>query len=164
MDYLELTRSKVITDDNLEALLAYWRLKDEKIVFTNGCFDILHRGHAEYLAQAASLGDILLIGLNSDQSVKKLKGDPRPLQDEYSRALLIASLRFVTGVILFDEDTPYRLIQRVVPDILVKGGDYKEEDIVGADIVRENGGEVVTVDFTDGYSSSNIIDKMRQSR
>lgn len=164
MDYLKVIQSRIITDENLESLLTYWRLRDEKIVFTNGCFDLLHRGHVEYLAQAASLGSVLLVGLNSDHSVRKIKGDERPIQDEYSRLLLTASLHFVTGVKLFDEDTPYRLISRIVPDILVKGGDYKEEDIVGADVVKGNGGRVVTIDFTDGYSSSRIIEKIRQSR
>jgi rfaE bifunctional protein nucleotidyltransferase chain/domain len=163
MDYLKLLQSKIITDDNLNALLTYWRLKDEKIVFTNGCFDLLHRGHVEYLARAASLGSILVVGLNSDASVRRLKGDQRPVQDEYSRALLTTSLRFVTGVKLFDEDTPYELIRRIVPDILVKGGDYKEEDIVGGDVVRSNGGEIVTIDFTEGYSTSGLIEKIRHS-
>jgi len=164
MDYLKVIQSRIITDENLESLLAYWRLRDEKIVFTNGCFDLLHRGHVEYLAQAASLGSVLLVGVNSDQSVRKLKGDERPVQDEYSRALITASLHFVTGVKLFDEGTPDRLIRRIVPDILVKGGDYKEEDIVGADVVKGHGGRVVTIDFTDGFSSSRIIEKIRQSR
>ena len=155
-------QTRIVTDDHLNSLLTYWRLKDEKIVFTNGCFDILHRGHVEYLAKAASLGDLLFVGINSDQSVRKLKGNDRPIQDEYSRALMTASLRFVTAVMLFDEDTPYQLIKRVQPDVLVKGGDYQEKDIVGADIVRNKGGEVETVDFTDGYSSSKIIEKIQQ--
>ena len=162
MDYLEHMQTRIVTDDHLNALLTYWRLKDERIVFTNGCFDILHRGHVEYLAKAASLGDLLFVGINSDQSVRKLKGKDRPIQDEYSRALMTASLRFVTAVMLFDEDTPYQLIKRVQPDVLVKGGDYQEKDIVGADIVRNKGGEVVSVDFTDGYSSSKIIEKIQQ--
>ena len=161
MDYLKLLQSKIISDENLNALLTYWRLKDEKIVFTNGCFDLLHRGHVEYLAQAASLGSILIVGLNSDQSVRSIKGDQRPVQDEYSRALLTASLRFVTGVKLFDEDTPYELIRRIEPDVLVKGGDYKEEDIVGGDVVRSHGGDIVTIEFKEGYSTSGIIDKIR---
>jgi rfaE bifunctional protein nucleotidyltransferase chain/domain len=162
MDYLEHMQTRIVTDDHLNALLTYWRLRDEKIVFTNGCFDILHRGHMEYLAKAASLGDILFVGINSDKSVRKLKGNDRPIQDEYSRALMTASLRFVTAVMLFDEDTPYRLIERIQPDILVKGGDYQEKDIVGADIVKNKGGQVVSVDFTDGYSSSRIIEKIQQ--
>ena len=164
MDYLSLIRSKVIDRQQLHPMLVRWKLKDQKIVFTNGCFDLLHRGHVEYLARAASMGDILLIGLNSDSSVRKLKGASRPLQDEYSRALLIASFRFVTGVTLFEEETPYNLISLIRPDVLVKGGDYKEEDIVGADIVRKSGGSVVSVDFTQGYSSTSLIEKIRQSQ
>ena len=164
MDYLEHMQTRIVTGDHLQALLTYWRLKDQKIVFTNGCFDLLHRGHVEYLAKAASLGDLLFVGINSDQSVRKLKGDERPVQDEYSRALMTASMRFVTAVMLFDEDTPYRLIERIQPDVLVKGGDYQEKDIVGADVVRNKGGEVVSVDFTDGFSSSKIIEKIRQSK
>lgn len=163
MDHLQLIQSRIIKDENLEVLLTYWRLKDEKIVFTNGCFDLLHRGHVEYLAQAAGLGSILIVGLNSDESVRKIKGPDRPIQDEYSRALLTASFHFVSGVKLFDEETPYNLINRIIPDVLVKGGDYKEEDIVGADVVKQHGGSVVTIDFTDGYSSSRLIDKIRQS-
>ncbi|HKL38996.1 MAG TPA: D-glycero-beta-D-manno-heptose 1-phosphate adenylyltransferase [Bacteroidales bacterium] len=162
MDYLEHMQTRIVGEDHLNPLLTYWRLKDQKIVFTNGCFDILHRGHVEYLAKAASLGDILFVGINSDQSVRKLKGDERPVQDEYSRALLTASMRFVTAVMLFDEDTPYRLIERIQPDVLVKGGDYQEKDIVGADLVRNKGGKVVPVDYTDGYSSSKIIEKIQQ--
>ena len=163
MDYLEVIKEKIINDENIDSLLTYWRLKDNRIVFTNGCFDILHRGHIEYLSRAASMGDILVVGLNSDKSVKKIKGDERPLQDEYSRALVLASLKQVTGVYLFDEDTPYNLISRVKPDVLVKGGDYKVEDIVGADVVKSNGGEVVTIDFVDGYSTSGLIDKLQNT-
>jgi rfaE bifunctional protein nucleotidyltransferase chain/domain len=163
MDYLEVIKKKIITDENLESLLTSWRLKDNRIVFTNGCFDIIHRGHIEYLSKAASLGDIVVVGLNSDRSVKLIKGDDRPLQDEYTRALVLASLKQVTGVYLFDEETPYKLISRVKPDVLVKGGDYKVEDIVGADIVKAKGGEVVTIDFVEGYSTSKLIEKLRNT-
>ena len=163
MDYLEVIKEKIIRDENIDSLLTYWRLKDNRIVFTNGCFDILHRGHIEYLSQAASLGDILVVGLNSDKSVKKIKGDERPLQDEYSRALVLASLKQVTGVYLFDEDTPYNLISRVKPDVLVKGGDYRVEDIVGADVVKSYGGEVVTINFVEGYSTSGLIEKLQNT-
>jgi len=163
MDHLQLIQSRIIKDEDLEALLTCWRLKDEKIVFTNGCFDLLHRGHVEYLARAAGLGSILIVGLNSDDSVRKIKGADRPIQDEYSRALLTASFHFVSGVKLFDEETPYNLINRIIPDVLVKGGDYREEDIVGADVVKQHGGQVATIDFTGGYSSSRLIDKIRHS-
>ncbi|MFW6101208.1 MAG: adenylyltransferase/cytidyltransferase family protein, partial [Bacteroidota bacterium] len=107
MDYLEVIKEKIITDEKLDALLTYWRLKDYRIVFTNGCFDIMHRGHIEYLSKAASLGDMMVLGLNSDRSVRSIKGDKRPLQDEYSRALVLASLKQVGGICIFDEDTPY---------------------------------------------------------
>jgi rfaE bifunctional protein nucleotidyltransferase chain/domain len=134
-----------------------WRFQGRKIVFTNGCFDILHKGHIEYLSKARDLGDILIIGLNTDASVSRLKGAGRPVQDESSRALVLASLRFVEAVVFFDEDTPYNLIDLLKPDVLVKGGDYAEETIVGADIVRANGGEVVTIPLTEGYSTSKIL-------
>jgi len=134
-----------------------WKFQSRKIVFTNGCFDILHRGHIEYLSKARDLGDVLIIGLNTDSSVKRIKGGNRPVQDETSRAMILASLRFVEAVVLFDEDTPHNLISLVKPDVLVKGGDYTEETIVGADIVRASGGEVVTVPLTEGYSTTQIL-------
>lgn len=163
MNKLEVIQSKIIDIDHIESLLTYWNLKNQKIVFTNGCFDILHRGHVEYLAQAASQGDVLVVGLNTDSSVRRIKGPARPVQDEYARALLLASLSFVSAVILFDEDTPYELIRRVQPDILVKGSDYKAEDIVGYDIVKAKEGEVVTIDFIDGYSTTSIIEKLKKN-
>jgi rfaE bifunctional protein nucleotidyltransferase chain/domain len=145
---------------DLEFAIAMWRFKDQKIVFTNGCFDIIHRGHVEYLAQAASHGDQLVIGLNTDASVKRLKGTSRPVQDENSRALILAAFSFVSKVVLFDEDTPFELIKLVQPDILVKGGDYNAEDIVGYDIVKNKGGEVITIDLVEGHSTSSIIDRI----
>jgi rfaE bifunctional protein nucleotidyltransferase chain/domain len=161
MDYLSFIQSKILLDrSELENLLAIWKFKDQKIVFTNGCFDIIHRGHVEYLAKAASLGDQLIIGLNTDASVKRLKGAARPVQDENTRALVLASFSFVSKVILFDEDTPYELIKLVQPDILVKGGDYKPEDVVGHDIVEDKGGTVVTLDLVEGHSTSSLIKKM----
>ncbi|MGC9374775.1 MAG: D-glycero-beta-D-manno-heptose 1-phosphate adenylyltransferase [Bacteroidales bacterium] len=162
MDKLAVIQSKIIDIDQLDSRLAYWKFKNQKIVFTNGCFDILHRGHIEYLAQAANFGDILIIGLNTDDSVKRLKGDARPVQDQYARALLLASLHFVNAVIYFDEDTPYKLIQRVQPDILIKGSDYHVEDIVGYDIVQKKGGQVKTIDFIPGYSTTSIIEKLKK--
>lgn len=131
-----------------------------RIVFTNGCFDILHRGHAVYLAQARSLGDALVVGLNTDASVRRLKGPERPLNAQADRAFLLASLACVDAVILFDDDTPEHLIHQVVPDVLVKGGDYTIDKIVGADFVMQNGGLVTTIPFVDGYSTTNIIQKM----
>ncbi len=161
MNKLDVIKSKIIDIENIIPHLTYWKLKNKKVVFTNGCFDILHRGHVEYLAQAASEGDVLVIGLNSDKSVRRIKGENRPVQDEYARAILLASLNFVSAVILFNDDTPYELIKKVNPDILVKGSDYKAEDIVGYDIVKANGGEVVTIDFIEGYSTTSIIEKLK---
>ncbi len=161
MDHLSFIQSKIVLDrSDLESTLAIWRFKNQKIVFTNGCFDIIHRGHVEYLAKAASLGNQLVIGLNSDASVKRLKGPSRPVQDENSRAMVLASFSFVSKVVLFDEDTPYDLIKLVLPDILVKGGDYKPEKVVGYDIVIANGGEVITLDLVNGHSTTSILTKL----
>jgi D-glycero-beta-D-manno-heptose 1-phosphate adenylyltransferase len=160
MDKLEAISQKIISFDKLDPILAYWRFLNKKVVFTNGCFDILHRGHIVYLAKAASYGDLLIIGLNSDLSVKSIKGPSRPLQDQESRAIILASLHFVSHVILFDEDTPYNLIKKIQPDVLVKGADYKPQDIVGYDILTAKGGEIVTIDFVEGYSTTGIIKKM----
>lgn len=131
-----------------------------KVVFTNGCFDILHVGHITYLEEARALGDILVVGLNSDASVHRLKGGNRPIKNLDNRAAILAGLASVDLVVEFEEDTPFSLIRHLLPDVLVKGGDYNLEDIVGADVVVENGGEVRSLDFVPGYSSSNIINKM----
>ena len=161
MDYIHYIQSKVLLDrTDLEFALAIWKFKDQKVVFTNGCFDIIHRGHVEYLAKAASLGDHLVIGVNTDASVKRIKGLSRPVQDENTRALVLAAFSFVSKVVLFDEDTPYELIKLIQPDILVKGGDYKAEDIVGYDIVTGKKGEVVTIDLVEGHSTTSIINRM----
>ena len=136
------------------------RLKNKKIIFTNGCFDILHPGHIHILSKAKSLGDILVVGLNSDQSVKKLKGDKRPLISEDDRSRVLLSLRFVDYVIIFNELTPLKVIKKIKPDFLVKGGDYNENDIVGSDFVKSYGGQVEIIKFLDGYSSSNYIDNL----
>lgn len=143
----------------LQDELKYWKAHNKKIVFTNGCFDILHRGHIEYLIEAKELGDILIVGLNSDNSVKKLKGDNRPINDQMSRGLILASLMFVDAVVIFDEETPLNLIKMVNPGILVKGGDYISEEIVGYDFVKENGGEIITIDLVRGFSTTDIIKK-----
>ena len=157
MTTLEVTQSKIFDRAVLGNRVAMWRFLNNKIVFTNGCFDILHRGHIEYLSLARDKGAVLIIGLNSDASVKRIKGEGRPVQDEMTRALVLASLRFVDAVMLFDEDTPYELIKFVQPDVLVKGADYTEDTIVGADIVKANGGEVVTIPIVEGYSTSLIL-------
>jgi len=160
MDKLELIKSKIIDNITLERLLVYWRFRKNKIVFTNGCFDIIHFGHIKYLVKAASLGDILIVGLNTDQSVRILKGKDRPLQNEESRAIVLASLQFIDRIILFDQETPYDLIKKIKPDVLVKGADYKPEDIVGYDVVKAEGGEIVTIDIVKGYSTSSIIKRI----
>ena len=162
MDFLPYIEKKIAyTIEEASNTINMWRFKNDKIVFTNGCFDILHKGHIEYLVKAASLGTKLIIGLNTDNSVKRLKGESRPVNDEKARALLLASLVFVDEVILFDTDTPYDLINKIQPDVLVKGGDYKPEDIVGYDIVKTKGGEVVTLDFIEGYSTTSVIERMK---
>ena len=163
MNHLEKIQNKILNKDNLAEWVAECRAKGSKIVFSNGCFDILHRGHVEYLAKAADFGDEMLIGLNTDASVKRLKGPSRPINDEYARAIVLAGLEFVSAVVLFDEDTPYNLIKAVQPDVLVKGSDYKPEDIVGYDIVTAKGGRVETIDFVDGYSTTRTIEKSRKA-
>lgn len=163
MENLEVLHSKIIPQEKLQSVLTYWRFKEYRVVFTNGCFDLLHKGHIEYMARAADQGDILVLGLNSDKSVKRIKGDSRPVQDESSRSLVLAALKFVTAVVLFDEETPYELIKLVQPDVLVKGADYNEEDIVGADIVKARGGEIRTITLTEGYSTTDIIRKIKQN-
>ena len=160
MDTLEIIQSKILAGKSTERMLSFWRFKNYRIVFTNGCFDILHRGHVDYLARASGLGEVLVVGLNTDRSVRAIKGPPRPLQDEKSRALILASLSFVRAVILFDKETPLELIAQVRPDILVKGGDYKPEEIVGCDIVTAAGGSVIILDLVEGYSTSEIIKKI----
>lgn len=157
MKKLELAYSKIISPQNIAGLLSDYKKNNEKIIFTNGCFDILHYGHIDYLSKAADFGTKLIIGLNSDISVKRLKGNSRPINNESARALLLASLFFVDAIIIFNEDTPEKLINTVCPDILVKGGDYKIENIVGADFVICNGGKVEIIPFVDGFSSTNII-------
>jgi len=160
MRKLEAIERKILSGQQLDQWLAVARFHRRKIVFTNGCFDILHKGHVQYLARASAMGDLLVVGLNTDESVKKIKGPARPYLDEGARALILASLGFVDAVVLFNEDTPHNLIKQVVPDVLVKGGDYKPQEIVGYDVVTQHGGKVVTVDLTEGYSSSGILGKI----
>ncbi len=139
------------------------KLKDEdkKLVFTNGCFDIIHKGHITYLKQAKELGDFLVIGLNSDKSVKKLKGESRPVNKEEDREYVLENLKPVDAVVIFEEDTPYNLIDSIKPDILVKGGDWSADKIVGSDIVIANGGKVLSLGYVDNYSTTSIIDKLK---
>lgn len=161
MDYQSFIGNKIIRKkEDLECTLSQWRFKSEKIVFTNGCFDILHRGHVEYLTKAAALGSKLVIGLNTDASVKRLKGESRPINDQEARAIILSSLIFTDRIIFFEEDTPLELIRYIQPDILVKGSDYKPEDIVGYDIVKGKGGEVITIDLTEGFSTTAILERV----
>lgn len=153
--------SKICDLQTLKKLRAGWKNDGQKVVFTNGVFDLLHIGHITYMAKAAELGDKLIIGLNADSSVKRIKGDDRPVNDQNSRAALLAALFFVDAIVLFEEDTPINLITAVMPDILVKGADYEIENIVGAKEVTANGGEVKTIHFVEGYSSTSIIQKIR---
>lgn len=163
MSHLNKINSKIFSLDDLKNQVNAWKQAGEEVVFTNGCFDIIHRGHIEVLAQTADLGDRLIIGLNSDSSIQKLKGEDRPITDQQARAILLAALSFVDAVILFPEDTPINLISTLLPDVLAKGGDYEIETIVGHEIVQNNGGEVILVPFVDGFSSTIIIDKIKNS-
>jgi rfaE bifunctional protein nucleotidyltransferase chain/domain len=153
--------NKIHTWDSLSEQVKKWHAAGEKIVFSNGCFDLIHRGHIDYLAKAADMGTKLVLGLNTDASVSKLKGPHRPIQDEQSRQFILSALAFVDAVTLFDEETPYELIKLVQPDVLVKGSDYKPENIVGYDVVMAKDGEVKTIDYIEGYSTSGIEKKIK---
>lgn len=157
------TAEKILALTNLMPKLDEWK-KEGTIVFTNGCFDILHLGHVDYLEKAAEKGSKLIVGLNTDQSVKKLKGPQRPVNNEFSRARIIAALQFVDAVVLFGEDTPLNLIMSIIPDVLVKGDDYDIKNIVGADFVIKNGGKVETVALVNGHSTTNLISKIQQNQ
>lgn len=161
LNYLDYVESKILDSNDLAKTLSYWRFANQRIVFTNGCFDLIHRGHIQYLAQAKNLGHKLIIGLNSDASTKRLKGESRPINDQISRSQLLAAMLFVDAVVIFEQDTPLELIQVIQPDVLVKGGDYDIIQIVGADIVQQKGGLVTTIPFLDGFSSTNIVQKIQ---
>jgi D-glycero-beta-D-manno-heptose 1-phosphate adenylyltransferase len=160
MTKLNYIRSKIYSLDSLRKQLNIWNFAGKKKVFTNGCFDLLHMGHIDYLSKAADLGDILIVGVNSDRSVAEIKGVHRPINDQVSRMTILASLSFVNAVVLFDEPTPFELIRFVDPDVLVKGADYKIEDIIGHEIVTAKGGTVRTIDFLPGFSTSLIEKKI----
>jgi rfaE bifunctional protein nucleotidyltransferase chain/domain len=153
-------QNKVHNRESLRNLISQWQLQGERVVFTNGCFDLLHYGHLHYLADARDLGQRLVVALNSGASVRRLKGPTRPINDETTRAHLMAGLEVVDAVVFFDEDTPYELIQMLQPDVLVKGGDWQPEQIVGADIVLARGGEVRSLPFVEGYSTTKIEQKI----
>ncbi len=162
MDFSALTTAKIMSAETAARLAAGRRLLDRRVVFTNGVFDLIHPGHLTYLAQARSLGDFLVVGLNADSSVRELKGLARPIMDQDARALLLASLACVDAVVLFESETPLDLITTIQPDILVKGGDYEPDRIVGAAEVRATGGEVRVLPFVEGYSSTAIIERLQR--
>ncbi|MDP3645294.1 MAG: D-glycero-beta-D-manno-heptose 1-phosphate adenylyltransferase [Bacteroidota bacterium] len=164
MKVSEIIQSKIFLNiPELKPVLDQWREAGQTVVFTNGCFDLVHRGHIDSLLKAASYGDRLIVGLNSDVSVKLLKGETRPLIDQQSRAVLLASLLMVSAVILFDEETPYELIRSIVPDILVKGTDYKLEEIAGSDVVLAAGGRIERIELTEGFSTSDLIRRIKDT-
>jgi len=152
---------KITTISLLKAQVQSWQSMGQKVVFTNGVFDLLHIGHITYLAKAAELGEKLIIGLNADSSVRRIKGESRPVNDQNSRAAILAAMFFVDAIVVFEEDTPLNLISTLLPNILVKGADYSVENIVGSKEVLANGGEVKTIDFVKGYSSTSIIEKIK---
>lgn len=152
----------LMSRENIDAEVRKLKAKGKKIVFTNGCFDIIHAGHVTYLMKAKRLADVLVVGMNSDDSVKRLKGDSRPINNEEDRAIVLAALKPVDFVTIFDEDTPYELVKALIPDIIVKGGDYTNGSVVGGDIVTQNGGEVVIIPLVEGKSTTGIIEKVKR--
>lgn len=163
MTKLTSIQNKIQSPEKAQLTIQAWREENKKVVFSNGCFDLVHPGHITYLAKTADLADKLIIGLNSDDSVRRIKGESRPVLDENSRALLLAALSFVDLVVFFNEDTPYELIKLLQPDVLVKGKDYEPENIVGFDIVKQRGGEILTIDLVEGFSTSKLIDKIKKA-
>jgi D-glycero-beta-D-manno-heptose 1-phosphate adenylyltransferase len=160
---MERSSDKIKLLSEAQKKIDEWKSKGEKVVFTNGCFDIIHLGHVDYLEKARNLGDRLVLGLNTDDSVSRFKGPERPLQDQNSRARVLAAFQFIDLVVFFNEDTPLRLISELKPDILVKGSDYLAENIVGADVVKKGGGVVKTIDFVPGYSTTKIVEKIKKT-
>jgi rfaE bifunctional protein nucleotidyltransferase chain/domain len=170
MSRLSSLESKIVSLEDAKRRVNMWHLKNDKVVFTNGCFDILHKGHVTYLAKSAELGDRLIVAINTDASVRELgKGDNRPINSEEARATVLAALGFVDMVVFFDDNTPLSLIEFLQPDILVKGADYDPQEtnpdskkyIVGSDFIKKNGGEVVAIQLVEGYSTTSIIEKSK---
>lgn len=160
MSTLTTIKSKIIDISEIGNLVSTWKSEGKSIVFTNGCFDVLHYGHVSYLSEAKDLGDKMIIGLNSDASVRRLKGETRPVNGQQERATLLAALSFVDAVVIFEEDTPERLIKTIHPDVLVKGGDYTIETIVGADFVQSYGGIVKTIPLVENFSTTKILKRL----
>ncbi len=158
---MEKTADKIKDLTAARNQVGQWKQQGKRVVFTNGCFDLLHLGHVDYLEKARNLGDVLVVGLNTDDSVSRFKGPQRPIQDEQSRARIMAALQSVDLVVFFNEDTPHKLISELLPQILVKGSDYLAENIVGADVVKKAGGVVKTIDFVPGYSTTQIVEKIK---
>ncbi len=163
MRHIDIIYNKIIPRDKIVSLAAKWRANGDKIVFTNGCFDLIHRGHIEYLSRAADLSERMIVGLNTDASVSRLKGKDRPVVDEESRAILMGAFEFVDAVVYFDDDTPYELIKEIQPDILVKGSDYKIEEIIGYDVVLARGGTVETINLVEGFSTTTLIERIKKT-
>lgn len=163
---IELIENKIFIKESpeFENIISLWKFQNKRIVFTNGCFDILHLGHITTLANASDLGDVLIVGINTDRSVRRLKGAGRPIVDQHSRAMKIAAMACVDAVVYFDEETPIDVIKNVLPDVLVKGGDYKPKSIAGYDIVTKHGGTVVVLDYMLGYSTTEIEKRIKQSK
>ncbi|MBN2728260.1 MAG: D-glycero-beta-D-manno-heptose 1-phosphate adenylyltransferase [Bacteroidales bacterium] len=161
MNHPKLIQQKILSKLDAVSLVKLWQSEGQVVVFSNGCFDIIHPGHSDYLSRAAALGNKLVLGLNSDDSVRRLKGENRPIIPQEDRARLLASFQFVDIVVIFDEDTPAKLIDSIVPDVLVKGKDYEIEDIVGASTVLQNGGRVETIELTHGFSTTELIRKIK---
>lgn len=161
MNKQDIISKKIVNLHEASQQVKIFKLKNQQVVFTNGCFDILHKGHIHIINEAANYGNKLIVGINSDASIKRLKGNDRPIQDEQSRALIIASLAYVDHVIIFEEDTPLELIKQLQPDVLVKGGDYTVENIVGAAEVLEAGGSVEIIPLQEGFSTTGIIEKIK---
>lgn len=153
-------KNKILSLELLTKRIAFWRTMGDSIVFTNGCFDILHPGHIHLLQECAKAGDRLIVGLNADASVKRLKGETRPVNNEQARAIVLAALQFTDAIVLFEEDTPENLIHEISPDVLIKGGDWNADEIVGSDFVQSYGGKVSIVKYLKGHSTTNIINKM----
>lgn len=160
---MEESALKIVTLPEAKAQVKAWQNAGNRVVFTNGCFDLIHLGHVDYLEKARMLGDKLVLGLNSDDSVSRFKGPERPLQDQVSRARVLAAMQFIDLVVFFNDDTPLNLISALLPDILVKGSDYLADNIVGADVVKKNGGVVKTIDFVPGYSTTRIVEKIKRT-
>jgi rfaE bifunctional protein nucleotidyltransferase chain/domain len=163
MPHYQKITNKIHSWESMKMKKDEWKAEEKKLVFTNGCFDILHLGHIDYLSKAADLGDKFMIAVNSDESTRRLKGQNRPIQDEHARMMMLAAMEFVDAVVLFEEDTPKEIIEFIQPDVLVKGGDYSEETIVGADTVKKAGGDVHIIPFLEGYSTTSIEQKIKKS-